>query len=502
MMSTAPAYQKLVTELQANAHLAAALRLLEWDQETYMPSGVAEMRAEQIGVLTSVLHERQTAPALLDLVDALAANLAALSPEQSVDVRETKWRLDRVRALPPALVHERATLHAQARSVWIGARRDDDFAALEPYLTRIFEVERMVARAIDASRPAYDVLLEEYEPGADTATVSAIFAQLRGGLQPLVDRLQRRLQAKPLVISGLKGHFPSDEQLRFNQLVAARLGFDFDKGRLDAAAHPFTTSIGTDVRITTRYDEGDLRYSLFSTIHESGHALYEQGLDPALLGTPRGEACSLAVHESQSRLWENIVARSPAFWRYLLPIAQKHFSALAGQSVQDVVLAANEAGPSLIRTESDELTYNLHIILRFELERDLIDGNITVAELPEAWRARMQAFLGVVPDNDRDGCLQDVHWPSGAIGYFPTYALGNIYAAQLFESAHAAIGNLDIALAGGDFAPLLAWLREHIHRLGQTYRAPELIHRATGRAPDHAALLNHLARKVEYIEAT
>lgn len=501
-MSTATAYTQLVAFLQANAHLAAALRLLEWDQETYMPNGVAGNRAEQIGTLSSVLHERQTAPALLDLVDALAANLAGLTPEQSVDVRETKWRLDRVRCLPPALVQERATLHAQARSLWIAARRDDDFASLAPYLTRIVELERLVARSIDASRPVYDVLLEEYEPGADAATVSAIFEQLRRGLQPLVDRLQSRLQAKPLAVTGLKGRFPVDQQLRFNQLVARQLGFDFDKGRLDAAAHPFSTSIGTDVRITTRYDESDLRYSLFSTIHESGHAMYEQGLDSALLGTPRGESCSLAVHESQSRLWENIVARSTAFWRYLLPIAQTHFSALAEQSLQQVVLAANEAGPSLIRTESDELTYNLHIILRFELERELIDGNITVADLPEAWHARMQTFLGVVPHNDRDGCLQDVHWASGAIGYFPTYALGNIYAAQLFEAASAAIGDLDAAFTRGDFAPLLAWLREHVHRLGQTYRAPELIRRASGRPPDHAALLRHLTKKLEYLEAT
>jgi len=496
------AYDTLVQQLQRNAHLAAALRLLEWDQETYMPNGVADNRAEQIGVLTSILHDLQTAPTFLGLVDELAADLSSLSPAQVVNVRETKWRLDRVRALPPALVHERATLHAQARSVWIAARRDDDFQALAPYLTRIVQLERMVAASIDRAKPAYDVLLEEYEPGIDTATIAAIFDELRQGLQPLVDRLQARLDARPLPASGLKGTFPIDQQLRFNQIVARELGFDFERGRLDAAAHPFSTSIGTDVRITTRYDEADLRYSLFSTIHETGHALYEQGLDPAHLGTPLGESCSLGVHESQSRLWENIVARSAAFWQHLLPIAQRHLPALAERSLDEVLLAANEAGPSLIRTESDELTYNLHIILRFELERALIDDTLAVTDLPTAWAERMQKFLGVVPSNDRGGCLQDVHWASGAIGYFPTYALGNIYAAQIFQAASLAIGNLDDALARGDFAVLLAWLRDHVHRLGQTYRAPELVKHATGRPATHTDLLRHLARKLEYLEAT
>lgn len=501
-MQPSQAYAELFQQLQSNAHLAGALRLLEWDQETYMPEGVAENRAQQIGVLTSILHDRQTAPAYLALVDELAANQSALTAEQAVDVRETKWRLDRVRALPASLVHERATLHAQARSQWIVARRDDNFALLAPYLERIVALERAVAAAIAPDKPAYDVLLEEYEPGIDTATIEGIFRDLRDGLLPLIQRLQARLASRPLNAVGLKGRFPTDQQFRFNQQVARQLGFDVTRGRLDTAAHPFSTSIGTDVRITTRYDEGDLRYSLFSTIHETGHALYEQGLDPQLLGTPRGESCSLGVHESQSRLWENIVARSSAYWRYLLPIAQQHFPDLAGRSLADVLLAANEAGPSLIRTESDEVTYNLHIILRFELERALIDGSLHVADLPTAWRANMHRLLGVVPENDREGCLQDVHWSCGSIGYFPTYSLGNIYAAQLYQAAKAAIGDIDETIAVGDFAPLLAWLRQHVHQAGQTYRAPELIRRATGKDASHVDLLQHLARKLDYLEST
>jgi len=494
-------YRSMVATLRSNAQLAAALRLLEWDQETYMPAGASDGRAEQIGILSSVLHERQTAPAFLALVDELAELVDSLSPEQAADVRESKWRLDRVRALPGSLVQERATLHAQARSAWIVARQEDDFAALVPYLRQIVAVERQVARAIDSGRPAYDVLLEEYEPGASTAEIAVVFEDLTAGLRPLIERLQARLRARPLDVSALRGSFPIDAQRSFNRKVAEHLGFDLRRGRLDEAAHPFSTSIGNDQRITTRYAEGDLRYALFSTIHEIGHALYEQGLDPARLGTPCGESCSLGIHESQSRLWENIVGRSAAFWRFLWPLAQKHFPSLEGRRLEQVVVAVNEAGPSLIRTESDELTYNLHIILRFNLERALIEDTLAVQDLPEAWRAQMQEMLGVVPGNDRDGVLQDVHWPSGAIGYFPTYALGNIYAAQIYEAAQREHGDLDAALAAGDFVPLLDWLRTRIHRHGQRYRAPELVRRATGTSATSAPLLAHLQRKLEYLES-
>lgn len=499
-MSVEARYRSLVDTLHHNAQLTGALRLLEWDQETFMPQGCGDGRAEQIGVLSSVLHERQTAPSFLALVDELAADIDVLDPDHAADVRESKWRLDRIRTLPGALVQERATLHAQARSTWITARQDDDFATLAPYLERIVAIEKQVAQAIDARRPAYDVLLEEYEPGATTAEISSVFDELRAGLQPLIERLQARLDARPLDVGALQGSFAIETQRRFNLQVATQLGFDLQRGRLDEAAHPFSTSIGNDQRITTRYAERDLRYALFSTIHETGHALYEQGLDPARLGTPCGDSCSLGIHESQSRLWENIVGRSPAFWRFFLPIAAQYFPDLAERRLEQVVVAVNEAGPSLIRTESDELTYNLHIILRFELERALIDGSLAVADLPDAWRIQMKNLLGVVPDNDREGVLQDVHWASGAIGYFPTYALGNIYAAQIYSAAVQEQGDLDASFEQGDFAPLLEWLRTKIHRHGQLYRAPELIRQATGTSATSAPLLAHLRRKLELLE--
>lgn len=495
-MAARDAYAQLVAALREHADLAAALRLLEWDQETFMPAGVLESRARQIGMLAGMLHERQTAPGFLDLVDGLAARLSDLDDGPAVDVRETKWHLDRTRRLDTQLVRERSALHAEAHGVWIGARRDNDFAALAPFLERIVATERRVAAAIDASRAAYDVLLEGYEPGMSTAQIEPIFRELRDGLLPLVARLSARTVAS----AALRGDFSIDAQRQLNRTVAERLGFDFNKGRLDEAAHPFSTSIDDDVRLTTRYDPHDLRYALFSTIHETGHGLYEQGLDPAARGTPRGTSCSLGVHESQSRLWENQVGRSEGFWTYLLPLARRLFPAIADTAPTAVLLAVNEARPSLIRTESDEITYNLHIILRFELERALLDGSLRVGDLPAAWHAKMRHYLGVVPETDRDGVLQDVHWASGAIGYFPTYTLGNIYSAQLVRAAEATLGPLDRLLAAGEFAALLGWLRQRVHGLGQTYRAPELIRRATGQPASPRPLLEHLQRKLTFLE--
>ncbi len=381
------------------------------------------------------------------------------------------------------------------------ARRDNDFAALAPLLTRIVDTERRVAAAIDAGRDAYDVLLEAYEPGASAAMLHGLFTSLRDGLLPLVERLRVRLTARRLPTAALCGSFPLDAQRAFNRWVAERLGLDFQRGRLDEAVHPFTMTIGDDVRLTTRYDANDLRYGLYSTIHEAGHGLYEQGLDPSAWGTPRGTARSLGIHESQSRLWENQVGRSAGFWRFLLPAAREKFPGLRATSLESIIVAVNDARPSLIRTEADEITYNLHIIMRFELERALLRGDLGVNELPQAWRESMQRYLGIVPDNDRDGVLQDVHWAGGALGYFPTYALGNLFAAQLLGAAEAALGALDPLLASGNFPALLGWLKDHVHRFGQTYRSSDLVAIATGAPPSPEPLLRYLEHKVAFLES-
>lgn len=491
-------YDDLKNELRAQADLASVLALLEWDQETFLPAGAQASRTRQIGLLAAHLHERRTASPYLDLIDTLAARIDELGDDARVDVRETKWRVDRQRALPVDLVRERAMLHAEAKSAWIAARQENDFARLAPYLRRIVATERDVARAIDPTRPPYETLLEEYEPGASLAAIEPLFGQLRDGLLPLVNQLRAlppdRSDATPLF-----GDFPIEKQKELNRRVATRLGFDFALGRIDEAAHPFSTTIGEDVRITTRYSTTDLRYALYSTIHETGHALYEQGLDREAFGLPRGTSCSLGVHESQSRLWENNIGRSEAFWRFLQPLASDLFPELEGRPVASLVRAANEARPSYIRTESDEITYNLHIILRFELEKALIEGDLPIDDLPHAWREKMQKYLGIVPPTDREGVLQDVHWPSGAIGYFPTYSLGNVYAAHLMQAANVALGPVDELNARGEFAPLLGWLRTNIHRHGQSWRGAELIERASGTPATPNALLTHLQRKLEFI---
>ena len=279
--------------------------------------------------------------------------------------------------------------------------------------------------------------------------------------------------------------------------MAAAVGFDFERGRLDVAAHPFCTGIGPgDCRITTRFDEHEFSDAFFGILHEVGHGLYEQGLDETQYGTPLGEAVSLGVHESQSRLWENIVGRSQSFWAYWLPVARRIFlEGLADVSLEQFHAAVNHVQPSLIRVRADEATYNLHIIVRFELEQDLLAGNLAVKDLPAAWNEKYREYLGVSPANDAEGCLQDIHWSAGLIGYFPTYTLGNLYAAQLFAAAEAQIGGLDDAFTRGDFAGLLGWLREKIHRQGQRYRAADLVERVTGARPDHRPLIDGLRRK-------
>jgi carboxypeptidase Taq len=346
--------------LRTQADLGAALHLLQWDQKPTCPRA-RRRRAATIGALSATLHQRKTDPAFVDLIDGLAARESELEPWQAVDIRETKWRNDRQRALDTALVRERSQLHAEARARWIQARQDDDFRLLQPDLERIVAIERHVAECIDPSRDRYEVLLESYEPGITVGAVETCFGQLRTALQPLVRDLTAEgdAAAKP---TALQGHFPQEIQRSFNERVAAAIGFDFSMGRLDVAVHPFTTRIGDDIRLTTRYDEGDLRESLYSTIHETGHGLYEQGLDPDAYGLPRGQACSLGVHESQSRFWENIVGRSVGFWEHFLPVARATFPVLQRAALRDVVHAANQTRRSFIRTDADELTYNLHII--------------------------------------------------------------------------------------------------------------------------------------------
>jgi carboxypeptidase Taq len=362
-------------------------------------------------------------------------------------------------------------------------------------LERTIELKRQEAAAIGYNDDAYDALLDEFEPGAKTAEIGRVLAGLREQLVPLVAQITG--SARRPNLSVLNRHFAIDRQEAFGRRAAEAIGFDFREGRLDVTDHPFCTDIGPrDVRLTTRYDENFLPGALFSTLHEAGHGIYEQGLPPERYGLPTGQAASLGIHESQSRMWENLVGRSRAFWEYFLPQAQAAFrESLSDVSLDEFYFAINDVRPSLIRTESDEVTYNLHILIRFELELLLIHDDLTVADLPAAWNAKYREYLGIEPPSDSDGVLQDVHWSSGAFGYFPTYSLGNLYAAQFFEQAARDLGDLAAMFRRGEFLPLRDWLRKHIHSEGRRFPAAKLVQRVTGSPLTHDSLLRHLRRK-------
>ncbi len=493
-MQTDKALDALRTALKEIAYCNAAKAALEWDMETGMPVAGSEARAETVAFLAGLAHEKSVAP---DYGEALTflreqAEAGKLSADDSALVALAWRQYDRERRLSGEFVRELSNLTAASHHVWAEARRQSAFGLFRPNLERIVALKREQAQALGGGSAPYDALLDEFEPGARTDALSEVFGRLRRDLSALVRKIQTGDQ--PPVLPGIS--LPLDRQVQWNRDFAALLGFDFQAGRLDVSAHPFTMRLHVgDVRITTRYDSADLLYSLMSTAHETGHALYEQGLPAASYGTPVGEAASLGLHESQSRLWENLVARSRPFCDALLERLQGD-GHLSGLDAAEFYRSFNRVTPSLIRTEADEVTYNLHICLRFEIERDLIEGRLAVADLPEVWNAKMNEYLGVAVPSDADGVLQDVHWSSGLFGYFPTYALGNIYSAQLFEAARRDLPDLDGLVRRGDFAGLRRWLHDKIHRHGSRYGVEEMMRQAVGDGfQDPAALLDYLERK-------
>ena len=474
--------------------LASCSALLSWDEQTCLPRGGAGYRGDQMALLAGLHHERSTDPALDDLLNIVADSELVADPESPAAANLRQWRraFDRVRRLSRPLVEELARVTTVAQGVWVEARRANDFDTFRPSLETIIRLKREEGACLaDPGANPYDALLDEYEPGARTDDLAVLFQALRDDLVPLVAAIAGSTRSAPATFAG---DYPVDHQRIFGETVAGALGFDFERGRLDTTAHPFCSGIGPgDCRITTRFDPTDFADGFFSILHEVGHGLYEQGFDPDHAGTPMGEAISLGVHESQSRLWENGVGRSRAFWEYWLPFARRIFrEPLHAADIDTFHAAVNRVEPSLIRVQADEATYNLHILIRFELEQALIAGDLTVGDLPTAWNDRYQSFLGISPPDDAHGCLQDIHWAAGLIGYFPTYTLGNIYATQLRDKADEELGGLDPLLARGDFAPLLEWLRSRIHRHGQRYPAATLIEHATGAPLDHKPLIRSL----------
>lgn len=492
------AFDQLCHHARETALIGSIESLLGWDERTLMPVAAGEYRAEQITYLSGLMHRRRTDPQVGRWLEELAGSPLAADPHRDAGatIRQLKREHDKLVKVPQSLVEELTRMSVLGQQAWVKARQADDFASFQPLLAKIIDLKRQQAAAVGYEVCPYDALLDDFEPGETTANVAQVLAKLRDALVPLVSAIADSGKTPQRDI--LARTYPVNSQHSFATAAATKIGFDFQRGRLDVTHHPFCSGIAPhDCRITTRYDEHFFPSAFFSVLHEAGHGLYEQGLRVEQFGLPPAMAASLGIHESQSRMWENSVGRSHAFWQYFYGDAQRAFPAALGDvSLDDFYFAINDVQPSLIRVEADEATYNLHIILRFELEQALINDELPVADLPGAWREKYRQYLGLEPPNDADGVLQDVHWSAALIGYFPTYSLGNLYAGQFFEQAAADLGDLEAMFARGEFQPLLEWLRTNIHQRGQCYPAAELVEKVTGRPLSDGPLIRQLRAKL------
>ena len=460
--------------------LGAASSVLSWDQATYMPKGGAVARGRQGATLQRLAHEKFIDPALGRLIDALAPKAASLSEDDAALLRVVQRNFEKAIKVPAEYVVRATVLGTASYDAWTRARPANDFAAMVPFLEQILDVSREYAQFFAPYEHIADPFIDDAEEGMTTASVQKLFKALRRELVPLVRAIAEQAPADDRC---LRQTFGEPAQLAFGLGVAQRMGYDLERGRLDKTHHPFCTRFsGGDIRITTRVREDDLGDALFSTLHEAGHAMYEQGVSVAFDGTPLGHGVSAGVHESQSRLWENVVGRSRGFWEHYFPKLQQSFpDQFTGVALDSFYRAINKVERSLIRTDADEVTYNLHIMLRFGLELEMLEGRLRIKDLPEAWRAVMESDLGVTPPNDRDGCLQDVHWHGGGIGgAFQSYTIGNILAAQFYDAAVKAHPDIPREIACGTFTALHDWLVDNIYRHGRKYRPNELVQRATG----------------------
>lgn len=489
------AYDQLIRRSRELSLLANCIELLGWDELTHMPCGGVANRGRQLAWLLGLHHQLSTDDRFGEMLDVVADSDLVADPESSAAVNVREWQrvYARQKRLPRALIEELASTTTTAQQEWAEARRNSDYPRFAPWLEKIVTLKREEAECLSPNGVPYDALLEEFEPGARSQDLAVLFAALKEELAPLV------AAAKPSrrVSAVLRREFPVDRQRIFAEAVASDLGFDFDRGRLDSTPHPFYSVIGPgDCRITTRYSSADFGDAFFAMLHELGHGLYEQGIDPEQYGTPSGEASSMSIHESQSRLWEKFVGQSLPFWRHFYPRARDIFhDTLHGVSLDQFHRAINQVEPGWCRVRADALTYDLHVLIRFELELDLISGRLPPNDLPDAWSDKYQRDLGVTVTSDAQGCLQDSHWAAGQFGYFPTYTLGNLCAAQLFGRIREDCPRLEDEIAAGNFSSLHAWLREHIYRHGQRYPAPDLIARATGEPLHQRSLVTALAQR-------
>lgn len=491
------AYAELIARVREESLLTTVEALLEWDGDTCMPPGGVENRSEQLALVAGLLHERATDPRVGDLLGDIEGSDVVGDPMSAaaVNVRVLRREYDRSVKVPRRLVEDVARATALAQKAWAAARADSRFSLFRPWLERIVELKRAEAECVGYASEPYDALLEDHEPGLSSDVVARLFAALRQELVPLAERIAgARRHPQPDL---LRRRFARDRQQSFGARVAAAVGFDFTRGRLDLAIHPSCTGLGPgDCRITARYDDHDFADGVLTILHEVGHGLYEQGLDPRQYGTPMGEALSVGVDESQARFWENRVGRSRGFWEHFYPRARELFpECLDDVAGADFYFALNRVSPSLIRVSADEVTYNLHVLVRFELERALVANDLRAADLPAAWTEGYRRCLGIAPACDAEGCLQDAHWADGMIGYFPTYTLGDVFAAQLFARAGEELGNLEEQFAAGEFETLIRWLGERVYGQGARYSSARLIEVVTGSPPDHRPLTAALTAK-------
>lgn len=498
MRPTMSSFDALRNRLADVDALYAASGIMEWDQQTYMPPGGAEARAAHVGILSRLAHETMVADETRNLIEKAKGEVEPGS-DQAALLRVAQREIDLRTKIPAALVEEKSRLASIAHEDWVKARKDSNFPGFKDTLARMFDIARQEAEYLGYEDHIYDALLDQYEEGATAADCRKMFEEIKGPIVNLVKEIVEH--GRTIDDHLLYGDWPVDRQKEFTERIIAKVGYDTRRGRQDTAPHPFCTgwSVG-DIRITTRYKDY-IGSAIFGSLHEAGHAMYEQGSPPEWDRTLLAGGVSLGVHESQSRLWENIIGRSEAFWRYFLHELQALFPQLAAFSAHSFYRDINKVEPSFIRVEADEVTYNLHIMVRFEIECDVLTGALKVEDMPEAWNEKYRQYLGITPRNDAEGCLQDVHWSMGSIGYFPTYSMGNLLSYQIWHTLQKDIPNTDDLIADGKFEPILGWLQEKIYRQGRKFTPKDLILRVTGKPMGAEDYLTGLESKYRHLYA-
>lgn len=492
IMAQSTDFETLEHKLKKIHTLSSVNGLLGWDEQVNLPPQSNDQRSEQSSLIATITHNLSSEKSLGETIARIEKNSSSLDPEKQTVLKEARKNFDRATKLPAEFIERKSRLDSEAYHAWAKARENSDYSVFAPYLQKQVDISKEFAGYLEWE-DSYNCLIDLHDPGMDSTTIGALFKNLQRDLAPITEQILS--SPTKADTSFLKG-FAINEQEAFLKEVTTALGFNYDRGRIDKSLHPFCSGNGKDIRMTTRFDEDNPLDSLFSSIHETGHGLYEQGLPLDQLHTALGQAAGMGVHESQSRLWENQVCRSQAFWKFYEPKFRERFpKQLQGINSEDLYLAINAVSRNPIRVDSDEVTYNIHIIIRFEIENALFNDSLKIDELPDYWNARYQELLGITPGNDREGVLQDIHWSGGAFGYFPSYCLGNMMAAQLWYAALDQIDGLEKQISNGEFAPLLTWLRKNIHAHGQSYPLKELCLKATGNELSPQALVRYLKER-------